>query len=561
MSTSDRRPYLTATAITQDFLNSCADNLSCQLELTCDIETPTGTLHVSDRHKYVGETFYEALVKFPVIERTIGEWLAGVLEFSTLTIEVSNVDGRFDHLLPGGANFGSWVGKQITVKLGLRDVASTYRTIFSGKITDVGGFKRNTKSITVIARERFDTLSVSFPTAAFTTAEYPNIENDKEGLAKPLIYGDWTVDVEATGSVRAFVVNGNDPNVYGETTYGDVHVVVSGNTLTALQTNTVYLKRGTDAYPVTASDVFGVSGTLNSFYVKQGPAAATVIEGEKYKFETGDEFIVRCKGEAIDGNDDNALAQARHLLQTFGGATAGEFATSWATRETQVDAIKSRIWIQEPQSVCEYALSLLEQVRMEMYVNADQKLAVASLWFSDMVAAPTYTLKNWDVERGSLQTSVDEKNNFNRVQGAYRFDPVLDENSRLTRLHRNDAAIAQVGKQISKRILYPNLYREADVLPQLTDTLRLASANPEFITCNVTWRSLMRDVGDWVGVNVDFGSMKLSGVPCMIRSLGYDPAGIKIPVRLWSFQQTPFGSWSGQGGGIVGGQYATIVQE
>lgn len=558
MSTSNRRPYLTASAVTQSFLDACADNLSNQLELACDIETATGTLRVSDRHKYVGGIFYEALIKFPVIERTVGEWLSGQLEFSTLTIEVSNVDGRFDDLLPGGSNFGSWVGKSLLVRLGLRDVESTYRTVFSGKITDVGGFKRNTKSIVVIVRERFDTLNTTFPTSVISTAEFPFVENDKEGLAKPLIYGDWTTSLNSFG-VPAFPVNGNDPSVYDEAgARNPVQALVSSNALQSIGTSALYLKRGEDVFPMSSSDVISVSPTNNFFTVQQGNI--TRINGEKWYFETGDTFIVPVRGEAIDGVDDNPLAQARHILKTFGGATAGEFATSWATYEASV-SIKSRIWIQEPSSAIEYALSLLEQVRMEAFVDSDQKLGVLSLRFEDMVADPSYRVRNWDIELDSLSLSVDEKNNFNRAQGAYAFDPVTNENALLTRVFKNQAAITQTGKAISKRIISPNLYIGTDVESEVVNILKLASATPEFIDCSLTWRSILQDVGGWVKLNIAFGGVKFSEVPCLVRSLGYDPQGIKLPVRLWSFQQTPFPGWSGQGSGIVGGYNATIVAE
>jgi hypothetical protein len=198
---------------------------------------------------------------------------------------------------------------------------------------------------------------------------------------------------------------------------------------------------------------------------------------------------------------------------------------------------------------------------MEAFVDANQKLGVLSLRFEDMVASPSYPVRNWDIELDSLSLSVDEKNNFNRAQGAYAFDPVTNENALLTRVFKNQAAITQTGKAISKRIISPNLYIGTDVESEVVNILKLASATPEFIDCSLTWRSILQDVGGWVKLNIAFGGVKFSEVPCLVRSLGYDPQGIKLPVRLWSFQQTPFPGWSGQGSGIVGGYNATIVAE
>ena len=67
MATADRKPYETATVLDQDFLDDCHDNLTNQLEVIVDIDTPTGTIYLSDRNKYVGSTFYEARLKFPII--------------------------------------------------------------------------------------------------------------------------------------------------------------------------------------------------------------------------------------------------------------------------------------------------------------------------------------------------------------------------------------------------------------------------------------------------------------------------------------------------------------
>lgn len=164
MSGSDRTPWKTATVLDQSFLDSCADNLTCALEMICEIELPGGgKIYASDRNKYVGDRFYEALLNFPSIEQTIGEWLENEFEFSTVTLQLSNVDERFNDYLPSGSLFSSWIGKTVVVKLGLRDVASTYRTIFSGKITDIGGIGRTTKTIVIISRDQNDVLNTQFP--------------------------------------------------------------------------------------------------------------------------------------------------------------------------------------------------------------------------------------------------------------------------------------------------------------------------------------------------------------------------------------------------------------
>src|SRR3990172_3189538 len=88
------------------------------------------TLHLSDRNKFVGQYFYEARLVFPIIKRTVGEFLSTEIEFSNLSLEINNADQKFNRLLPAGIDYDGWIGKSVAVKLGLRDVAATYKEIF-----------------------------------------------------------------------------------------------------------------------------------------------------------------------------------------------------------------------------------------------------------------------------------------------------------------------------------------------------------------------------------------------------------------------------------------------
>ena len=71
----------------------------------------------------------------------------------------------------------------------------------------------------------------------------------------------------------------------------------------------------------------------------------------------------------------------------------------------------------------------------------------------------------------------------------------------------------------------------------------------------------MNPFGDFVSVNVTMGATVLENVPAMVRDIGYDPAGLRIPVRVWSLQMVPFPGYSPGYAGIVGGSTATITEE
>lgn len=570
MGTTNRFPYETSVVLDQAFLDDCHDNLTNKLEMICEIETPSGTIYASDRNKYVGSTFYEALLKFPTISRTVGEWLSPELTFSTISLEISNVDGRFNYILPGGSGFGGWIGKMVEVKLGLRDVASTYTTIFSGFITDVGGFGRTTKSIKLSARDRFDSLNVNFPKAAFTSASFPNISSSVVGKIVPIIYGDWTVNVnEQAASIPAYPMNSEDAAV-NAAPWNNIQLRISDNDNTFFDTTQVWLFRGSKYYVFNAADIVNVNAGKFAFEIDQN-TGATLVEGNPYTFEKGDNFFVKVKGKDLGAYDNNMVWIARDILLTYTNLIAGDFDANWATfrdkaspAESAIANIKARAWIQEPQNAIQYALSLLEQVRLEAFIDRNLKLKINSLHFDDFVASPTFNLRNWDIVKESFAPRIDEKNNFNRARGTFNFLPDENANHSDTSTFKNDDAIAQAGKEISKRLIYPNLHDNStgDVDNQVTEMLKLASAYMEIIDCELTWRSLLLDIGDFVNLRVNIGATILDDIPAMIRDVGYNPQGLKVPVKLFSFQMVPFpGFTPAYPGTTTGGSTATITQE
>lgn len=656
MSSSDRKPYLSASTISQDLLDDCADNLENRLEMVVEIQTPDGTIYASDRNKYVGSVFYEALLNFPVINRTIGEWLAPDLQFSSITLELSNVDGRFNKYLPGGSTFGNWIGKRVLVKMGIAEAAASYRTIFEGFITDVGGFKRSVSSITVIARDKFDTINQAFPKTLLTKAVYPFLEEKNVNKLLPIIYGTWKEELEPDPAViPSFCINGNDPLVdfkdriveisvaspakftcnehnlsngdkilfstsgslpfplapetdyYVKNASGNIEFevssspggssintvgsqtgvhkfiaaptatarnakyIISENALIELVTTEIYLKKNDVFNLVPASEIENVSVDNRFFEVKQRTATLWVDGGEgelvAYQWESGDEFFVKVIGWNI-GNNDNLISQARHILTTFGGVLETDFDGSWGSYaakasppESAISLFKSRIWIAEEQTALSYVLSMLEQVRLEAYIDANLKLKLSSLHFDEFISNPDFTLKNWDIEKGSFQTSVDDKNNFNRAQGVYNFSPIRNENARSTKIYKNADSITQIGKEISKKLVFPNLYNDAVVSSQLIEILKLSSATIEVISCSTTWRSLLKDIGQFVLLDVKIGSSEFNLVPCQLREIGYDPQGLKLPMKLWSFQMCPYAGYTPGYAGTVGGYNANITFE
>jgi hypothetical protein len=572
MATSDRKPYETATVLDQDFLDDCHDNLVNQLEMIVDIDTAfSGTLHLSDRNKYVGDTYYEARLVFPVVTRTVGDFLSPTLEFSQVSLEINNADGYYNNILPAGDDFGGWIGKRVSVKIGLRDVASTYKEIFSGQVTDQGGFGRTVNSFTLVARNDFEKINVEFPKAVFKASDYPDIEGDVENTIVPLVYGDWTVNVQEQGaSIPAYVVNGLNGGVAAFNTL--LELVISDNDNTLFDITKVYCLRGQTYFNFDGADVVGIINN-RAFQLRQSgtsPPCLTLMDGALFEYKSGDKFFVQVKGKDLGSYDDNLISQAQDILLNYtnGAVVSGDFDSSWATyrdknspSESAIASIKSRAWIQEPQPALTYVLSMLEQVRLEAFVDRDLKLKINSLHLDDFVAVPTFPVKNWDIVADSFVPKLDDRNNFNRARASFNFLPNANENFGETKIYKNAAAILQASKEISKRIVFPNLYEESSVVNQLKEILRIASAYLEVIDMALTWRGMLLDIGDFVRINVNIQGSQFNDVPAMIREIGYDPVGIKIPIKVWSFQMMPFPGHNPTFTGITGGTAATIAEE
>jgi hypothetical protein len=568
MSGKDRRSYLSATVLDQALLNNCADNFETRIEMVVDIERPGGGyIHASDRNKYVGGTFYEALLVFPTITRTVGEWLSPTLQFSTITLELSNADGRFNEFLPGGANYNSFIGRSMTVKIGLAEQAPTYMTIFSGKITEVAGFSRGTYSVTFIARDDYEALNVTFPKTSLSRSVYPDLDDSTAGQILPVIYGDFTTALDPDPAIiPVYVLNGGSANVLGGTR-DNVKVRIAEHDLSYLDTANVYYFKSDVYYLVPSADIVNVAVSNNYFEIKQNTANLW-LEGAAYLYNKDDKFYVRVKGKDLSGYDDNIVWQARDILMTQAGALSGDFSYNWASyrdkaspAQSAISLIKSRIWENEPKPAMEYVLSLLEQVRLEVFVDKDLNLKINSLHFEDWDASPYYTVKNWDVVEKTLKPKTDERNNFNRCQATYDFHPNRNEQARVSSVFNNADSFTQIGRFISKRIGFPNLYIDTDVDYQVVEILRMSSSLFETVECSLTWRSLLLDVGDFVFLNIEIGSVIYENVPAMVRSKGYDPSGIQIPISFWSMQLLNFPGYTPSYGGIVGGYNQTIVEE
>ena len=579
MSSSDRQPYQTATVLDQDLLDDCADNLVCQLEMVCTIAVPSGAgfandlLYLSDRNKYVGDDFYEARLKFPVIKRTVGELLSPSVEFSSIRLEVNNSDGKFNSILPGGAAYDSMIAREVIIQLGLSDKSATYKTIFQGFVSDIAGFGRTIKSFFIIARDKFDGLRTKFPNSTFSSTSYPNIQSSVNGKIIPYIFGDWTADPLPDGveaAIPAFPVNGSSASVLLGNT--NLQLVISENTNELFESTKVVLERSEEFFVFDVGDITNIGANLNSFDLKQsGTGGTTTISGSSFTFKESDKFWVKVKGqEVVAGNayDSNAVEISRYILQNFGGSIAGDFDATFNTFRDKASPaasaifnLKVRAHYQKQIPAIEAALSLLEQVRLEGHIDQNQKIKLNPLHFDEFDASPSFVVRDWDLERNSLKPQVDTRINVNRMKGFFNSNPFTKGNENETNFFKNSASITQNNKTINKGLVFPNMYIRSDVDLQVPEVLKITSSFFEIISVTQTWRSMLLDIGDFVTLDISIGSTLFTDVPCMIRSIAFSADGLRVIITYWSFQMIPFDGYAPTYNGIVGGSTATITEE
>jgi hypothetical protein len=346
----------------------------------------------------------------------------------------------------------------------------------------------------------------------------------------------------------------------------NVKCVIAANTLSLFDSSNVYIRRSGAYYRIPSTEIQNISITKNYFEIRQDNG--TWFDGAKYFFNKTDEIFVRCKGKSLAGYDDNAVAIAQDILTTYAGVVSGDLDASWSTYKNKatpstgaISTWKARAWIGEPTLAMEYAVNLLQQVRIQLFQNKSAKLDLHALHWDEFDDTPSFIAKNWDIERESLKPTLDVQNNFNRSRAVYGYSPESRESIFSTAWYINSAAISQTGRTLTRELSYPNLYRLADVEIQVKETLKLASGYREVIELTLTNRAILQDIGEWILLDVQVGSVQLNGVPCLIREIGYSPDGLKLPVKLWSFAMLPFGSWNPGFAGIVGGESATISAE
>lgn len=564
-----KKYYEDATALDATELNNCFSGGENSIETIAIIEKTVDavltTLRLADRPKYVGSNFYYGRAKFPNIKRTLGELQSPSIQFSEMEIEFGNMDGFYNRYLVGGADYFSPIGASLTVQIGLRDVASSFMTIYKGEVPEDDGFERGRESLSIRARDVFTQLNKKIPLPPINEVDFPSAPPESIGKIIPMVLGDWEAGYNVTpnagtisisdGMTTTNVLTDAPGNFFGGVSginVGGGFFVFSIGTYTPDNIANAHIRRGDALIQVN----FTAAPQNTAGYWSLEVLSLNVDGGgtTPYVYQQGDIATIAVKVPYAAGKYSNPIELAQEILFTLGGKSSGDLdASSWNALKTKntpaqsdMTSILARLWIGKAEDVVlGRALSLLEQVRVELYINSIQKIAVKSLHPEDFPTLAAMTrVEQYHINETSVKVKGDDRTFFNAALGNYGYTPILDKTQLQTVQRKNQNSVDKSGKLVAKAIDLPDLYVSSHVLMQIDEFIRFYSMGIEYVTVEVAWPHLLRELGEFINFNYSVGGLDFPGKPMQIRSIEIDPSNGSVEFKLLSFANFPYPNYS-----------------
>lgn len=585
---NDRRvkAYTTATLLNQEMLEETFRGGETDINTVAILTKTTGgttyTLRFSDRSKYVGGDFYYGRAKFPDIKRTVGELVTPTIQFSEMSIQINNVDGFYNRYLSGGVDYFSFIGARLEIKVGLRESSTTYFTIFDGIVPDQDGFSLDRESITIRARDKADSLNKETGLPVINITDFPSAPQESLGKVIPFALGDWSIGYTVNASTGSISISygGNQYNVITDSPnnfYGGLigypvggsFFVFSIGSYTPQTILNCHIKRGNSFIQV---NFVNTPQNAAGYWVVQIQSLNVVGGGiVPYVFQDGDivAISVLIPYALIPTRYSNPILLAKEILKTLGNVTDGDLdATSWTTLSTKstpaqsaLSTIAARVWIGESaDKILEIVLGLLEQVRVELYWNLSQKIALRSLHPEDFKNQGSTRIEQIYIDEESLSVTSDQRNFFNKALGNFAFTPVIGKTQLQTKTRKNQNSIDKSGKEVMKIIDYPSLYVDTDVVNQIDEFIKFYSTSTEYVEAKIAWTAILKDLTEIVMFNYKIGSIYFDNRPMKIRDITFTPNNACLIFKLLSFANFPYtGNAPSNAGKMLSSQTETIV--
>jgi hypothetical protein len=181
-------------------------------------------------------------------------------------------------------------------------------------------------------------------------------------------------------------------------------------------------------------------------------------------------------------------------------------------------------------------IGLLRQVRCDLFVNKSRKIDIISQHYEDVPQISTLRhIEQVHVLEDSVNPQLNRQNVMTSANASYAFTPVINGAARLLPKLSNDTARTKMAGETAKTFELPNLYIKHQAETHLVEMLRFYSALTEDMTLSTAWVHVNSELGEWLTLSLDVGSLHFNQVLCQVRSIAIDPTGGSLELKLLSF--------------------------
>lgn len=262
---------------------------------------------------------------------------------------------------------------------------------------------------------------------------------------------------------------------------------------------------------------------------------------------------------------NNPCIIARDLLQKFGGHTFEEFDLSWNDTARQLVDYRSRAAIDSKEKLISYISKLLQQYNIAFYQRFG-KFALFWIEFDNFrIDGKLVTEK--DIKLDTFSPSKETNQYFNSASASYAYSPSAGA-TKTSDTYVSPAGISFAGKEVSRKLDMPNVYRREDLDKLIPLMVRLSVPEPEFVSVTYGFRLIRTQLHDFQQVlfdgdvncktGVKGSGRRYNNIPCMVRKISYDLKEMSVQMKLWSLGNTAFAGFTPVGR-TVGGYLDPVV--
>lgn len=266
----------------------------------------------------------------------------------------------------------------------------------------------------------------------------------------------------------------------------------------------------------------------------------------------------------FEGASENPGFIARDILQSYAGKTTFDFDLRWneACRGT-LSSLKARAWIGEETDTLEFISKFMQSFNTSFYLNF-QKYSLFHITFENFTTNGL-PLREGDIKFDSFNPGKEYNQYFNAAFARYKERPFSNRTIQSDNYVSPSGVQLAGGREIKKELDLSPVYRREDLDVLMPLFVRLAAAEPEFISLSVGFRMLFAQLNTFYNINFKdlFNKNEKSGrrfdnIPSFVRKIQFDLDSLEIKIKLWSLGTTQFGNFQPVGV-IGGGEYDQII--